>query len=498
MTVPDPRRRIAGVDRLLERPWCRELIASRGRGWITGRLRALLGDLRAGRLPVPDSDEGYAALLRAEVARAEIPSLRRVVNATGVVLHTNLGRAPLAEEARRAMAAAAGYGNVEFDLGSGGRGSRYDHCAGLARELTGAEDAVVVNNGAGAVALALTALAAGRGVVVSHGEMVEIGGGFRIPEVVEAAGSELVTVGTTNRTRRADYARAIERGGVGAILKVHRSNFAMSGFTEETDLAELVALGAESGTPVIHDLGSGLLIDSDALGLPHEPTPADSVGAGVDLVAFSGDKLLGGPQAGVLAGTGKAVAAAKAHPLCRALRCDKVTLAGLEATLALYRDPERARERIPALRMISVPVEELRRRAEAVLGVAGGRGGQAGGVGVGGGAPEGGRTGARDAEPGAAVAGAGKARLGAEIAEGWSLVGGGTFPDARLPSAVIRLRAGEDADAWLEVLRAHDPPVVARSRKGYVVIDLRTVAPHEDEIVAAALRSIGAKISPGG
>ena len=486
MTAQDPRRRIPGVDRLLARPWCRELTATHGRGWITERLRALLDDLRAGRLPVPDGDEGFAALLRAEVARAELPSLRRVVNATGVVLHTNLGRAPLAGEARRAMAAAAGYGNIEFDLDSGRRGSRYVHCAELVRELTGAGDAVVVNNGAGAVALALSSLAAGRGVVVSHGEMVEIGGGFRIPEVVEAAGARLITVGTTNRTRRADYARAVEQGGAGAILKVHRSNFAMSGFTEETGLAELVALGAGSGTPVIHDLGSGLLVDSAALGLPHEPAPADSVAAGVDLVAFSGDKLLGGPQAGVLAGRTEAVARAKAHPLCRALRCDKVTLAGLEATLALYRDPERARERVPALRMIGTPVGEIRRRAEAVLAAVNGEMG---------GAEDRVRA---EAEPVAEAAGEAGAGLGAEIAEGWSLVGGGTFPDARLPSAVIRLDAGEDADAWLAVLRAHDPPVVARSRKGQVVIDLRTVAPREDGIVAAALRSIGAKILPGG
>ncbi len=492
MTAQDPRRRIPGVDRLLERPWCRELAASRGRGWITGRLRALLDDVRAGRLPVPDSDDGFEPLLRAEVARAELPSLRPVVNATGVILHTNLGRAPLAAEARRAMAAAAGYGNVEFDLGTGRRGSRYVHCAELARELTGAADAVVVNNGAGAVALALTALAAGRGVAVSHGELVEIGGGFRIPEVVEAAGAQLVTVGTTNRTRRADYARAIGRGGVGAILKVHRSNFAVSGFTEETGLAELVELAAESGTPVIHDLGSGLLVDSASLGLPHEPTPAESVAAGVDLVAFSGDKLLGGPQAGVLVGTREAVAAAKSHPLCRALRCDKVTLAGLGATLALYRDPERARERVPALRMIGVPVAELRRRAEAVVAAVGGEGG---GVREGGGPGAEAQVGAEAAD---AAAGASRTPLNAEIAEGWSLVGGGTFPDARLPSAVIRLDAGEDADAWLAALRAHDPPVIARSRKGQVVVDLRTVAPHEDEIVAAALRSIGAKTSPGG
>ena len=241
--------------------------------------------------------------MNTEVTRALSPSLRRVVNATGVVLHTNLGRAPLATEARRAMTAAAGYGNVEFDLDSGGRGSRYEHCTRLIRELTGAEDALAVNNNAGAVALALTAFASGRGVAVSHGELVEIGGGFRIPEVVEAAGARLVTVGTTNRTRRADYEQAIAGGDVGAILKVHRSNFSISGFTEETELEELVALGAAAGVPVIHDLGSGLLADAGALGLPREPTPRASVAAGVELVAFSGDKLLGGPQAGLLAGT---------------------------------------------------------------------------------------------------------------------------------------------------------------------------------------------------
>lgn len=474
MGTSDPRRAIPGVDRLLERPWCRELTRSRGRAWVAARLRDLLEEVRAGGLPVPDSDEGYAALLRSAVARAETRSLRRVINATGVVLHTNLGRAPLAEEARAAMAAAAGYGTVEFDLGTGRRGSRYDHCVELVRELTGAAEGVVVNNGAGAVALALTSLAAGRGVAVSHGEMVEIGGGFRIPEVVGAAGAELVTVGTTNRTRRGDYARAIEGGGIGAILKVHRSNFAISGFTGETELAELVALGAESGTPVIHDLGSGLMIESAALGLPPEPTPADSVVAGVDLVAFSGDKLLGGPQAGVLAGTPDAVGRAKGHPLCRALRCDKVTLAGLGATLSLYRDPDRARERIPVLRMLGAPREQLSRRAGAVLAKAR----EAVGAAARAGGPEGDR--AEDAPR-------------AEVADGWSLVGGGTFPDARLPSAVIRVRAGEDVDAWQAALRAHDPPVVARSRKGEVVLDLRAVDPGEDEVLAAALGSVFAR-----
>ena len=461
-THRDHRRAIPGVDRLLARPWCGRLVESHGREWVTARLRAVLDQVRAGALPLPASEDGFAELLRREIARAGTPSLRPAINATGVILHTNLGRAPLAPEARDAMARAAGYGNVEFDLEAGRRGSRYVHCAGLVRELTGAEAALVVNNGAGAVALALTAFAAGKGVAVSHGELVEIGGGFRIPEVVEAAGARLVTVGTTNRTRLADYARAIEGGGAAAILKVHRSNFSMTGFTEEAGLAELVGLGGETGVPVIHDLGSGLLADSAQLELPAEPTPAGSVAAGVDLVVFSGDKLLGGPQAGILAGTRAGVGRARAHPLCRALRCDKVTLAGLEATLVLYRDPGRARERIPVLRMISARVDELGGRARALLeAVAGGR-----------------------------VA-RGDAPLVADVAPGESLVGGGTFPDARLPTAVLGIEAGDDAEAWMAALRAHDPPVVARSREGRILVDLRTVAPEEDAALASALASLG-------
>jgi len=457
----DHRRAIPGVDRLLARPWCRLLAESHGRDWVTARLRAVLDEVRAGRLPAPASDDGYAELLRREIAAAETPSLLPAVNATGVILHTNLGRAPLAAAVREAMSRAAGYGNLEFDLDTGDRGSRYAHCTGLVRELTGAESALVVNNCAGAVALALTAFASGKGVAVSHGELVEIGGGFRIPEVVEAAGARLVTVGTTNRTRLADYARAIAGGGVGAILKVHRSNFSMTGFTEETGLDELVALGAETGVPVIHDLGSGLLVDSAALGLPDEPAPAASVAAGVDLVAFSGDKLLGGPQAGVLAGTGAGVARARAHPLCRALRCDKVTLAGLEATLALYRDRGRAMRRIPVLRMIVAPVEEVEGRARALLERVAGL-----------------RT-ERGAPP-----------LAAEVSRGRSVVGGGTLPDARLETAVLEIDAGDAAGRWMAALRAHDPPVIARSRHGSILLDLRTIAPDEEEAVVDALGSL--------
>ncbi len=460
----DPRRAIPSVDRILARSWCLELTGAHGRSHIVETLRAALRDIRRGRLPLPDSDDDFARLIRRRVAERNRPSLRRVVNATGVVLHTNLGRAPLAAEATRAMTAAAGYGNVEFDLESGRRGSRYDHCVGLVRELTGAGDALVVNNNAGAVALALAALAGGKGVAVSHGEMVEIGGGFRIPEVVEAAGARIVAVGTTNRTRVADYARAIAGGKADAILKVHRSNFSISGFTGEAALDKLVALGAEREIPVIHDLGSGLLLADILPGGADEPTPAASVAAGATLVAFSGDKLLGGPQAGVLAGTVAGVARAKAHPLCRALRCDKATLAGLEATLALYRDPDRARARIPALAMIGAPVKEVARRARAVLAAVGeGRAGGEGG-------------------------------LCAEVVAGNSLVGGGSCPDLRIPSAVIALGPGEGG--WTTRLRAHDPPVIARRSGQRVILDLRTVAPEEDAIVVSALRALARSLPP--
>lgn len=448
--IDDPRRAVPGVDRVLARPWCRALVAQHGRPWIAVRVRAVLERLRAGQHPAPTADQALAGLVRAEVARASAPSLRPVVNATGVVLHTNLGRAPLAAEARAAMAAASGYASVEFDLAAGERGSRYAHCARLLAELTGAADAVVVNNGAGALALALASLAGGKGVVVSHGELVEIGGGFRIPEVVEAAGARLVAVGTTNRTRPADYARAVEGGNVGAVLKVHRSNFRMTGFTGEAGLRELAQLAASRGLPLVHDLGSGLLADAAELGLPSEPTPAQSIAAGADVVVFSGDKLMGGPQAGVLAGSQEHVARAKAHPLCRALRCGKTTLAGVEATLILYRDPERARERVPALRMIAATASELEQRARAVL--------------------------------------AGVPGLDAEVGAGESLVGGGTFPGAGIPTAVLRVPApGADADAWLTALRTHDPPVVARSRSGKVVLDFRTVLPEQDAAVSSAL-----------
>ncbi|NNF26017.1 MAG: L-seryl-tRNA(Sec) selenium transferase, partial [Gemmatimonadetes bacterium] len=397
----DPRRHLPGVDRLLAEPWCAALQEAHGRPLVTRVVRAALADLREGSLPIPDDADGYRELVSDRISSLRRPGMSRAINATGVVLHTNLGRAPLPEAARRAMAAAAGYGNLEFDLASGKRGSRYDHCVPLIRELTGAEDALVVNNCAAAVALALASHGQGAAVAVSHGELVEIGGGFRIPEVVESAGARLVAVGTTNRTRLDDYARAVEEGGATVLLKVHRSNFQVTGFTEAPTLAELVELGRELDVPVIYDLGSGLMVDPGGLGLPPEPGPAESVKTGADLVLWSGDKLLGGPQAGLMAGRAAAVSRARRHPLCRAVRCDKVTLAGLEATLDLYRDPARALRDVPVLAMLARDPLDLQVRADALV----------------------------------TKLPAGRA----QVVRGTSVVGGGTFPGVEIPTCVIRL-----------------------------------------------------------
>ena len=312
--------------------------------------------LRDGAAPSPDLLVRARALLEV----GERPSLRRVVNATGVIVHTNLGRAPLADAARAAVARAAeGYSNLELDLPSGARGSRQAHVEGLLRELTGAEAALAVNNGAGAALLAVAALAgSGRPVVVSRGELVEIGGGFRIPDVVAQSGARLVEVGTTNRTRLADYRAALEADDDAVVLRVHASNFRVVGFTERVEVEDLCDLGR----PVIDDVGSGNLAGGLER-LAEEPSVHRSVRAGAALVCFSGDKLLGGPQAGLLVGTDDAVATARRHPLARALRIDKLSLAALEATLRLYRDPARARAQIPVLAMLEAPEAELAARA---------------------------------------------------------------------------------------------------------------------------------------
>jgi L-seryl-tRNA(Ser) seleniumtransferase len=440
------------VDTLLLTEPVQGLVALHPRGRVVDAVRAVAEEVRRAVADAPEagpdvaSPEWWAARAAERLRADDVPSLRPVINATGVVLHTNLGRAPLAPAAREAMVRAAqGYDNLELDLESGRRGSRYHHCAGLLAELAGAPAALVVNNAAAALVLALNTVARGRGVAVSRGELIEIGGGFRIPEILERSGATLVEVGSTNRTRTGDYAEALASGGVVAVMKVHRSNFRITGFTEEAPLAELSALCRGAGIPLLHDLGSGLFASPAALGLPPEPRAREALEAGAHLVVVSGDKLLGGPQAGLVVGEEALVAAMRANPLCRALRVDKVTLAGLEATLRLYRDPERALAEIPTLRMLGASPDALRGRAEALA---------------------------------ARLAAAGVTGCGAVPHDG--AVGGGTYPDVPLPSWAVALEGPAGAEALALALRRGDPPVVGRIEGERVLLDVRTVDPSEE------------------
>jgi L-seryl-tRNA(Ser) seleniumtransferase len=430
--MPGPRslRDLPSVDRLL----ADERLASVQHELVVHAARVVLErareDIRAGREPSPLVD----AVLE-EIERTRRPSLRRVLNATGVLVHTNLGRAPLAEEAlARVTEVGAGYSNLEYDVERGERGSRQDHLAPLVRRLTGAEAALVVNNNAAAVLLALAALAEGREVVVSRGELIEIGDGFRIPDVLARSGARLVEVGTTNRTRAEDYERAIGPE-TALLLRVHQSNFRVVGFTERPAPSELAAVASRHGIPLVDDLGSGAIT---AVG--GEPTPAESLRAGADLVCFSGDKLLGGPQAGIVAGRGDLVERLRRHPLQRALRADKLTLAALEGTLALALDPE-ARSRIPVLRMLEEPLEAVRARAERLASVVGG-----------------------------------------EVEETVARAGGGALPLAELPSAACAVE-----EELAERLRQGDPPVIALVRDGRTLLDCRTLTDAEADDVAAAV-----------
>ncbi|MGN6373607.1 MAG: L-seryl-tRNA(Sec) selenium transferase [Solirubrobacteraceae bacterium] len=400
--------------------------------------RVVLEERRAELLAGAQDDVDLIARARERLA----PSLRRVLNCTGVVIHTNLGRVPLSESAIAAVEEAArGYSNLEMDMGSGRRGSREDHVRGLLRELTGAEDALVLNNGAAAVLLAVAALARAR-VVVSRGQLVEIGGGFRIPEIVAQAGAELLEVGTTNRTRLEDYTRVLD--GEDVLLRVHQSNFRTVGFVEQVEIEPLCSLGI----PVIDDLGSGALL-SDARALAEEPQVRTSVAAGAALVCFSGDKLLGGPQAGVIVGRAEAVHACRRHPLARAMRIGRLPLAALEATLALYRDPQRAMREIPVLRMLCVDRRTLARRAQRLAEATGG-----------------------------------------EIVDAVARVGGGALPLAELEGPVVALApTGGDAAVLAGALRRGDPALVPRIADGRVLIDPRTLAEEEVEMAIGAIRA---------
>jgi L-seryl-tRNA(Ser) seleniumtransferase len=387
-------------------------------------------EIRAGTDPGDLSER-----LRDELARARRPRLRRVVNATGVIVHTNLGRAPLADEAiARVAEIASGYSNLEYDLASGTRGSRQDHAAAILRRLTGAEAALVVNNNAAAVMLALAALAEGREVLVSRGELIEIGDGFRIPDVLTRSGARLREVGTTNRTRAADYENGIGND-TALLLRVHQSNFRIVGFTEQATTAQLAAVARRHGLPLVDDLGSGVLVE-----ISDEPTAKQALADGADLVTFSGDKLLGGPQAGIVVGRADLVEKLRRHPLQRALRADKLTLAALEGTLTLYLD---APERIPVLRMLREDISAVRRRAERLASSAGGA-----------------------------------------VEETVARVGGGALPLAELPSYACAVE-----EELAAPLRSAEPPVVGIVRDGRLLLDCRTLTDADVDDVAAAVGS---------
>jgi L-seryl-tRNA(Ser) seleniumtransferase len=424
-----PLRGLPSVDALLGEARAAVLVDRHGRPATVDAIRAALAEARSRGA----ADDPEALLEAAARLLGRPPSLRRVLNATGVIVHTNLGRAPLAAAAiERAAAVAGGYSNLEYDLEAGARGSRHAHLGAILAELTGAEDGMAVNNNAAAVMLTLAALAEGREVPISRGELIEIGDGFRIPEVLAQSGARLVEVGSTNRTRIGDYARALGPD-TGAVLRVHQSNFRMVGFTEAPSLGELCALAADHGVPVIDDLGSGQLIDLPDLA--DEPTARSSVEAGAAAVCFSGDKLLGGPQAGIIVGAADAIARIRRHPLARAVRIDKLSLAALEATLELYRDPARALREVPVLRAIAEPAAAVRDRAQRLA-----------------------------------------ARLGGSVVPTRARVGGGAVPLLEIESYACALDGG---DRLAAELRAAEPPVVARVQEGRVLIDCRTLTDEE-------------------
>ncbi len=405
--------------------------------------------------------EALLADLRSLIQSRVTPTLTRAVNATGIILHTNLGRAPLSRAAAQAVAdMLAGYSTLEIDRQSGRRGSRHHHVEPLLTRLTGAEAAFAVNNNAAAVLLTLAALAPGKPVIVSRGELVEIGGSFRMPDVMSQSGVALVEVGTTNRTHLKDYERAITPD-MGLLLKVHRSNFTMSGFVTDVSTGDLVELGRRHGIPVVYDLGSGCLVDLRTRGLPYEPTVQEAVALGCDVVTFSGDKLLGGPQAGLIVGRARYVETVRSHPLARTVRMDKLDYAALAATLQQYVDPETAWKTLPVLQMLGLSPDALRGRAEAL------------------------RTDI------AVVAPAWQVSTQASVAE----VGGGSLPEAHLPSFAVTIRSPLPADHLEQQLRAYQPPVFSRIENDAVLLDVRTLLPGDEDVIIAALKGICAPSS---
>ncbi len=458
MDTQDRLRRLPKVDEALKDPLIAEEVSAVPRRIVVDALREAIEQTRARVLADGSYEFTSEDVLREAKARIALKSrrsLRRVVNATGIIVHTNLGRSLLSQKAAQAVfEVATGYSTLEYDLESGERGSRHVHCEDLICRLTGAEAAMAVNNNAAAVMLGIAGLARGGEAIVSRGQLIEIGGSFRIPDIMAESGATMVEVGTTNKTHLSDYANAIT-DRTRLILKVHSSNFRVVGFTEEVGLADLIALGAEYGIPVFEDQGSGVLLDLREYGLSYEPTIGESIAAGADLVSCSGDKLLGGPQAGILAGKASVIEALKKHPMARALRLDKMTLAALEVTLRSYLDPVRVREEIPTLRMLTIPKEEIGKRAHAL---------------------------ASRIEDACADA------YHIEVLESVARAGGGALPMADIPTVVVSLKPLKGSEDDLQTyLRSCDPPIITRVREGAVLIDPRTLQEGEDALLVEAL-----------
>ncbi len=441
---------IPSVDRLLDEKDVRRLSTDYSRELTVDAIRAVLDEIRAeaqnGKSPPEDSE--IIKRVGSVLERWTKDTLHPVINASGVIIHTNLGRAPLSEEAMQAASeVATRYSNLEFDMGKGKRGSRLLHAEELLTRISGAQAAMVVNNNAAAVLLVLTALAKRRRVLIARSQLVEIGGGFRIPDVMKQSGAVLVEIGTTNRVHLADYQKAIEEQPIYLVMRAHRSNFAIVGFTAEPSLAEIAEVTHQAEVPLVDDLGSGSLLDTSRYGLGHEPTVQESLEAGADLVCFSGDKLLGGPQAGIIVGRRELIAKLKKHPLARAIRADKLALAALSATLLHYLKNE-AQEKIPVWRMITTSLDDIQRRAEhwrETLGVG-------------------------------------------EITDGESTVGGGSLPGETLPTRLLTLDVPR-ADHFLSQLRSEKYPVIARVQNDRVLFDPRTVLTSQDEIFLQTVQS---------
>jgi len=445
-------RNLPSVESLLQTHTAAEIIASYGRTLTLKALRFTLDDARtrfkSGQISALPSMDLILSQAESLLTAWVKPTLLPVINASGVILHTNLGRAPLSDASIRAMdAVARGYSNLEYDLEKGRRGSRLIHAESVLQKITGAEAAVVVNNNASAVMLVLAALANRKRVVISRTQLVEIGGGFRVPDVMKQSGAKLVEIGATNKVRLSDYKSAIKEGPTALVMRAHRSNFKIIGFTEEPELAEVVNAAHLAGVPVADDLGSGAMLDTAQYGLAHEPTVQESLAAGVDLVCFSGDKLLGGPQAGIIVGRAELVEKIRRHPLARAVRADKTCLAGVTATLLHYLKDEAERE-IPIWRMMSLTLNQVKGRAEAW-----------------------------------------KIQLSqGQIVEGESTVGGGSLPGESFKTYLLALDV-KSPDKFLKKLRRQNPPVIARTENNKVLLDPRTVLPEQEGALLVVLKN---------